>query len=138
MADRIAPRNTDRVPSTGLYGRDLAMTRRTKLLRIGLGLLGLILLLGVAVVVVVQTDWFRNYVRQKIITATEEGTGGRVEIGSFSFSPRRLEAVVTDFVIHGTEPAEAAPFVRAARVQVNLRLFTSLRRFLDVSYLGVE
>ncbi len=115
------------------------MSRRVRILRnIGIGLVGLTVVLGIATVVVVQTDWFRNFVRQKIITATEDGTGGKVDIRSFSFSPRRLEAVVTDFVIHGKEPAGAAPFVRAARVQVNIRLFTSLRRILDISYLGVE
>ena len=41
-------------------------------------------------------------------------------------------------MIHGKEPAGVSPFVRAARVQVNLRLFTSLRRFLDISFLGIE
>jgi translocation and assembly module TamB len=114
------------------------MRIRKILLRSGLGLLGLIVLLGIATVIVVQTDWFREFVRQKIITATETGTGGRVEIGSFSFDPARLEAVVTDFVIHGKEPPGAAPWIRAARVQVNLRLFTSVRRIVDISYLGVE
>jgi translocation and assembly module TamB len=94
-------------------------------------------ILGIAVIVV-QTDWFREYVRQKIITATETGTGGRVEIGSFSFNPGRMEAVVTNFVIHGKEPQGAAPWIRVARVQVNLRLLTSLRRIVDISYLGVE
>jgi len=46
--------------------------------------------------------------------------------------------VVTGFVIHGKEPQGVAPWVRAARVRVNMRLFTSLRRVLDISYLGVE
>src|SRR4030095_6797670 len=89
-------------------------------------------------VLIVQTDWFRNYVKQKIVTATEEGTGGRVEIGSFAFDWRHLRAVVTDFVIHGNEPAGADPFVRTGRVQVDIRLFTSLKHPLDISYLGVE
>ena len=114
------------------------MKYRKYLLRAGLLLLGLILIVGISAVITVQTDWFRNYVRQKIITATAEGIGGRVEIDSFSFSPRRLEAVVTNFVIHGKEPPTAAPFVKVARVQVNVRLFTSLRRILDISYLGVD
>jgi translocation and assembly module TamB len=115
------------------------MSRRARILKIGiLSLLGLIFMVGVASILIVQTDWFRNYVRQKIITATETGTGGRVEIESFSFSPRRLEAVVKNFVIHGKEPQSAAPLFKAARVQVNFRLFTSLRRILDISYLGIE
>src|ERR1041385_3721596 len=137
MAERDARQHAARVSSAG-FQWEHSMTLRKRLLRIGLALLGLVIVLGIAVVIVVQTNWFRNYVRQKIITATEEGTGGRVEIESFAFSPRRLEAVVTNFVIHGKEPADAAPWIRAARVQVNIRLFTSLRRILDISYLGVE
>ena len=115
------------------------MTRPVRIVRnIGIGLVGLILLLGIAAIIIVQTGWFRNYVRETIISATESGTGGRVEVGSFSFNWRALEAVVSDFVIHGKEPSGSAPFVRVARVQVNLRLFTSLSRMLDVSFLGVE
>ena len=115
------------------------MSRPIRILRnVGIGLAGFILIALVAALIVVQTSWFRNFVREKIISATEEGTGGRVEVGSFSFGSKALEAVVTDFVIHGKEPTGAAPFVRAARVQVNLRLFTSLRRIVDVSYLGIE
>jgi autotransporter translocation and assembly factor TamB len=114
------------------------MRLRKILLRVGLGLVGLVVLLGIATVIVVQTDWFRGFVRQKIITATETGTGGRVELRSFAFDPWKLEAVMTDFVIHGKEPQGAAPWVRAARVRANFRLFTSLRRILDISYLGVS
>ena len=99
------------------------MSRRAKLLRnIAIVTAGFIVVLAVGTIAVVQTDWFRNYVKQKIITATEEGTGGKVEIASFSFEWRALHATVTDFVIHGTEPEGFAPFVRAGRVELSLRL----------------
>jgi translocation and assembly module TamB len=115
------------------------MTKPWRIARnIGIGLAGLVAVVVVAAILIVQTDWFRNYVREKIITATEEGTGGRVEVGSFSFSWRALEAVVSDVVIYGKEASGAAPFVRASRVQVNLRLFTSLSRIVDISFLGIE
>ena len=88
------------------------MTRPVRIVRnIGIGLVGLILLLGIAAIIIVQTGWFRNYVRETIISATESGTGGRVEVGSFSFNWRALEAVVSEFVIHGKEPSGSAPFV---------------------------
>ncbi len=117
----------------------MTLSRRGRILRnIAAGLVALILVAGIAAILTVQTQWFRDFVRQKIITATEEGTGGKVEIASFSFDWRALEANVTGFVIHGKEPPGALPFVRVARVQVNLRLFTSVRRMLDISFLGVE
>lgn len=115
------------------------MSRRARILRnLGIGLAALIVVVVVAAALIVRTDWFRNYVKQKIIAATEEGTGGTVEIGSFAFQWSHLRATVTDFVIHGNEPAGAAPFVRAARVQVDLRLFTSIKHILDVAYLNVD
>jgi translocation and assembly module TamB len=114
------------------------MSGRTRILRnAAIGLAALIVLLVVGTIITVRTDWFRNFVRQKIITATEDGTGGKVEIGSFEFAWSRLRAVVTDFVIHGNEPAGAAPFVRAARVELDLRLFTSLKRPFELAYLGI-
>src|SRR5689334_15407206 len=138
MAGGNARGNPYPVSRAAAQRRCFPMRYRKQIVSIGLGLVGLIVVIAILAVVAVQTDSFRNYVRRKIITAAEDGTGGRVEIESFSFSPRRLEAVVTNFVIHGKEPQGAAPFARASRVQVNVRLLTSLRRILDISYLGVE
>ena len=113
--------------------------RAKKILRISvIALVSLIAMVAVTAIIVVRTAWFRDAVRSEIVRQTELATGGTVEVGSFSFSWANLEAVVTDFVIHGNEPAGAAPFVRIARLQVNLRLFTSLRRLYDISYLGVD
>lgn len=113
------------------------MTRTTKIIRnIAIGVAALILFVAIAVVVVVQTDWFRNFVRQEIITQTEDATGGRVEVGSFNFDLWHLRAVVTNFVIHGKEPATAAPFVRIARAEVDLKLFEG--GLYSISYLGVR
>ncbi len=115
------------------------MTKRRKLLVGGaISLVTCLFIVGITAVLVVQTDWFRNYVRRKIITATEEGTGGKVDLGTFSFDVSHMRAVVTDFVIHGTEPASAAPLLRTARVQVDIRLFTSIKHLLDITYLGVD
>lgn len=115
------------------------MTRPWRLARnAAIGLAGLAVLLGIAAFFIVQTGWFRDYVRAKIISATEDGTGGRVEIGSFQFDVTHLRAVVTDFVIHGKEPAGADPLVRAARVQLDIRLLTSIQHLLDIHYLGID
>ena len=94
-----------------------------------------ILLLAVVAVLVVQTAWFRNYVKQTIITSIADSTGGRVDAGSFQFDWRHLRAVLTDLVIHGTEPSGAAPLTRVARVQVDLRLLASLRDWWNIGAL---
>jgi len=113
------------------------VSRSVRILRnIGIGLAGFIVLLVVAVLVVVHTDWFRNFVRQEIVTQTQDATGGRVEVGSFDFDVSHLRAVVTNFVIHGKEPASAAPFVRVARLEVDIRLFAG--KLFSISYLGIQ
>jgi translocation and assembly module TamB len=105
---------------------------------IGGSLAGLILLVVIAGIVVVQTDWFRNFVRAKIVTAVEDATGGKVDLGSFTFAWSHLRADVNDFVIHGLEPAGAAPLFRAKHIQVNLKLLSPFKGFVDIAYLLVD
>ena len=115
------------------------MTRRRKILTIvAASLFGLVTLVVVAGIVIVRTDWFRNMVRDKIITAVEDATGGKVEIASFAFDWTHLRAQVGDFVIHGLEPANAAPLFRAGLVQVDLKLTSPFHGFVDLAYLLVD
>src|SRR5215471_20019659 len=103
------------------------MTKPMRITRnIAIGVAALILVILIAGLRISQTDWFRNYIKAMIISSTEDSVGGTVEVGSFRFDPRHFQADVTDFVIHGNEPASAAPFVRVGRVQINIRLFTSI------------
>jgi translocation and assembly module TamB len=111
---------------------------RRKTIYLAIAVAACLVIFGITAVIAVQTDWFRNYVRQKIIASTEEATGGKVEIGSFRFYVSDLRAVITDFVIHGKEPAGAVPLLRVARVQLDLRILTSIRHALDLTNLGIE
>jgi len=115
------------------------MTRRIRLVRnIGFGVAGLVVVVAIVTLIVVQTAWFREAVRQKIIATTTEATGGRVELGTFDFDVSAFRATVTNFVIHGREPQTAAPFVSVDRVVVDLRFFTSLKHIVDIRHLSVE
>ena len=115
------------------------MSRPMRIFRnIAIALGALVLVLAIAAVLIVQSAWFQNYVKQTIITSTEDSTGGKVEIGGFGFDWRHLRAVITDSVIHGNEPSGKAPLVRVARLQLNFRLFTSLHHLWDITYLGID
>src|SRR5690242_11536773 len=115
------------------------MTRGKKIAAIVAGsIAGLILLIVIAAVVTVQTSWFRNFVREKIVAAVEESTGGKVDVESFSFDWTHLRATVRDFVIHGLEPAGSAPLLRARLIQVDLKLLSPLKGFVDIAYLLVD
>ncbi len=115
------------------------MSRRAKLIRnIVIGFVAFVVVLLLAAIITVQTNWFREYVRNKIIAAVEDGTGGRAEIGTFAFDWTHLRAVATGFVIHGNEPPGSPPWLRVRRIQLDLHLFTSLSHVLNLSYFGVD
>src|SRR5262249_39233833 len=86
----------------------------------------------------VQTDWFRNKVRQQIVASVEEATGGKVDIGSFSFDWTHLRAQVRDFVIHGLEPAGAPPPFRAHLLPVHFQRTSPFQGFIDLAYLLID
>lgn len=106
--------------------------------RVAIALAALALVLAITAILIARSAWFQNYVKQTIANSVEDNTGGRAEIGSLHFDWTHLSAVANDFVIHGTEPAETAPLLRAARVQLNFRAFTSLHHWWDITYLGVD
>ena len=62
-------------------------------------LVGLLLLLVVAGVIVLQSSWFANFVREKVISVAEESTGGTVEIGSVQFDLSDLTLRIRNFVL---------------------------------------
>ena len=101
-------------------------------------LAGLALALVIAGIIIVQTQWFRDFVRTKIVSAVEDATGGKAEIGSFSFDWRHLRAQIRDFTIHGLEPSNSRPLLHANLVQVDLKLLSPFRGFVDIAYLLLD
>jgi translocation and assembly module TamB len=97
----------------------------------------LIAVLG-AGVVLAQSDWFRNKIRDKIVSVTERATGGRVEIGSFSYDWRDLTAEVAPFVLHGAEPASGPPLLRADKIKIQLRIISLFEKKVDIASLVFE
>ena len=100
-------------------------------------LLAALLAAGVFLVVI-QTDWFKNQVRQRIIAETERATGGRVEIGRFDYNWYSLTADVSPFVLHGKEASSEPPLFRADQVQVVLKIISAFKRQVDIESLRVE
>lgn len=115
------------------------MSRPVRILRsIAIAVVAVIAVLAMAAVLIVQSAWFQNYLKQTLIADVDDSTGGRAEIGTFYFELLHFSAVSTDFVLHGTEPAATPPLLRAARIQLNFRPFTSLHHLWDITYLAVD
>jgi translocation and assembly module TamB len=100
---------------------------------VGIGLAALIVFIAVAASIVIHTEWFGNFVRQKIVATIQDSTGGRAEIGDFRLNESHLQATVDNLTIHGLEPADAAPFVRIRNIVVDIRLFTRLNQIVNLS-----
>src|SRR5690242_3873456 len=103
------------------------------------GVIGVFLVaLVIAGLAILQTNWFHNYVRTRIVETVQTATGGRAEIGAFSFSPRSLRAEADNFVLHGTEPEGRPPLFRARSIVVGLKILSVLHRKVDIQFLDVN
>src|SRR5215469_1947083 len=115
------------------------MRRPARILSIvGASLAALLILIVVAALILVQTPWFQNFARTKIVDAIQSATGGRTEIGSFALDLGHLRAEIHDLVLHGTELPPAAPLFRAKLVAVNLKLNAPFQRIVEIEYLYVN
>ena len=99
-----------------------------RLVRIALylaaALAALALIAFLAAVLIIPSQWFHDKVRDRIVSEVERSTGGRAEIGSFTFDWRSLKARIAPFTLHGTEPAGEALAPRRrhrGRLEVPLR-----------------
>ena len=115
------------------------MTKGRKIIAIVAGsICGLILLIVVAAVIILQTPGFQHYVRDKIISVTEESTGGKVELQAFNFNLWHVRATLYGFVLHGNEPAGSSPFLQARKLEVGLSLFSGLYHMINLRSLTID
>ncbi len=92
----------------------------------GVLLLVLIALVGV-VYFVASSAFFENEVKQRVVVALEDATGGRVEIGGFHWDLLHLRVEADGITIHGLEAAGEAPYAHVDRLRLQvslLNLFT--------------
>ena len=123
----------DRIPSGGI-----PVSRARRIWIIAGTILGLLLASAVAVVFVLQSTWFHEQVRAHIVAEAEKATGGRVEIGSFEYDWPAWTVRLNHLAIHGTEPAGAAPLLRARSLTVVLKVVSFFERIVDVQSVDIE
>ena len=110
------------------------MRIRGKTIWIALAIAGVVFCtLAVALLGVLQSNWFRDQVRRRIVAQVEAATGGKVEIAAFDYDWRRLTADLRGFVIHGTEPPAAAPLLSVETARITVKIISVLKRSADVS-----
>src|SRR5580658_5776950 len=101
-------------------------------------LMVLLVIAGLAGLVVVQSGWFHEYVRKQIIADIEHATGGRVELGRFSFRGPTLTARISQLVLHGKEAPGEPPLLRVESVTLSLRILSFAERRIDLASIQVD
>lgn len=89
--------------------------------------------LSLSTIGVLQSNWFRNEIRKRIISQVQMATGGAVDIENFDYNWRNLTADLNGFVIHGKELPLAAPLFRVERARVTVRVISVFERTADIS-----
>jgi translocation and assembly module TamB len=110
------------------------MTRRGRITLISIG--GAILLVAIAVavgVVMVQSGWLRERIRTRLVEEATKAIGGKVEIGALRLDWKTLTAEADNLVIHGTEPAGAAPLLAVKHVAIGFKVISFLERQFNVA-----
>ena len=102
------------------------------------GLVTLVLLVAAAGVVVLRSDWFREKVRERIVSEVEKAINGRVELGRFQFEWTTLTAELDDVTIHGTEPPGQAPLLAVKRLLVGLKIISMAERTFNIASLEAD
>jgi translocation and assembly module TamB len=116
----------------------MSRRRRWKIARNIAGVFAALLaVFALLVILSLQSNWLRNKVRERMVRAVETATGGRAEIGAFHFDWRRLRVEVSDFTLHGTEPAGKPPLLRVAKAAVVLKIVSLWKRDIDIQSLDV-
>ena len=108
------------------------------LLRVLAAVVVLLVIGALAGLVVVQSGWFHEYVRARIIAELERATGGQVELGRFSFRGPALSAQVAPLVLHGKEAAGEPPLLRVGSVTLGLRIISLFERKIDLASVRVD
>jgi translocation and assembly module TamB len=87
---------------------------------------GVVFALAVAGGWYTTTDRFHRWLHSRVVTALQDATGGRVELGGFHMIPFRLQMEGRDLTVHGTEKAGSIPFGHADAVVVEVQLIPLL------------
>jgi len=101
--------------------------------------IGLLLLGGVVgLAVYINSGSFREKVRARVEAELERMTGGRVEMGSFTWNLSRLHFEARGLTIHGLEGPGEEPYVHADRVSMRLKIVSFLSREITLREVVID
>jgi translocation and assembly module TamB len=113
-------------------------SRKRKLLRLLIiGSLGLIVVL-VAGFFYLNSDSFRETVRQRVILELRQMTGGKVEVESFTWNLSTLHFEARNVTIHGREAAGEVPYAHADRIDVDVKVVSFFTHKVSLEKVDID
>ncbi len=85
-----------------------------------------------------RSDHFREYVRARLMTALNEATGGKAQIGSLQWNLSKLEFELHDITVRGNEPAGEAPFAHIDRLLVRAKIISLFSSEIGLRYIEAD
>src|SRR5713101_7463481 len=114
------------------------MKRKTaRRLRIAGALVLALALFTTIAVLTLRSPWFHEQVRRRIVAELERVTGGTAMLGSWVFNWQLLIVEFSDLTLHGSEPANVPPLVRARSIKVGLKIISFWKRNVDIESLAI-
>ncbi len=101
-------------------------------LKIFAWLAALALIVTIAAVLTLRSDWFHNQVKQRIVAELERVTGGRAELGDWALDWRLFTVRFEALTLHGTEPAGSAPLLQARSIEVGFKIISFWKQDVDL------
>src|SRR5450432_1912497 len=103
------------------------------------GALLLLLLVSIGLLMFyASTPRFSNVIRQKVIVALEDATGGRVELQSLRWNVFHLSVEVNGLTIHGLEGPGELPYAHVDRVYARVKILSFLDARIGLDYLEAD
>ena len=100
---------------------------------VGMGLLVVLLVLGIAGYTVLHSQRFHRYVLAKIQEHASEAIGARVRIGDFQAHVSTLTFDAYGITIRGSEPISVLPLAHADQLRIRFKIVSLLRRKVDLN-----
>src|SRR5260221_11221149 len=93
-----------------------------------------VVLLFVAAALYLNSDAFREAVRNKVVAELERVTGGHVDLHTFRWNISKLEFEADDLTIHGLEPPDAGPYAHLDHLKAHLKIISCVSRAFGLRY----
>jgi translocation and assembly module TamB len=85
-----------------------------------------------------NSDSFRETIRQRVIAELHQMTGGKVEVGAFTWKLSTLHFELRDVTIHGREAAGEVPYAHADHIAVDAKVISFFSRKISLENVAID